>query len=274
MTGAIAGPLLLVGCGKMGGALLQGWLRQGADPADILVVEPMADPHRVLAAPGVKMLAEPGQLPADLDPAVVILAVKPQTMDDVAAHYGRFAAPDTVFLSIAAGTKIAYFEQHFGDDAAIVRVMPNTPAAVERGMSVLCANGRVSAAQRETCTGLMAAVGETAWIADEALMDAVTAVSGSGPAYVFLLIECLAQAGVEAGLSEELAAQLAAATVSGAGELARQSEETPSQLRVNVTSPGGTTQAALEVLMADDGLAPLLRRAVDAAARRSRELGN
>ena len=274
MTGAIAGPLLLVGCGKMGGALLQGWLRQGADPADILVVEPMADPQRVLAAPGVKMLAEPEQLPADLEPAVVILAVKPQTMDEVASRYGRFAAPDTVFMSIAAGTKIAYFEQHFGGDAAIVRVMPNTPAAVERGMSVLCANARVSAAQRETCTNLMAAVGETAWIEDEALMDAVTAVSGSGPAYVFLLIECLAQAGVEAGLSEELAAQLAAATVSGAGELARQSAEMPSQLRINVTSPGGTTQAALDVLMADDGLAPLLRRAVDAAARRSRELGS
>ena len=274
MTGAIAGPLLLVGCGKMGGALLQGWLRQGADPADILVVEPMADPHRVLAAPGVKMLAAPEQLPADFDPAVVVLAVKPQAMDDAAANYGRFATPDTVFMSIAAGTKIAYFERHFGADAAIVRVMPNTPAAVERGMSVLCANARASAAQRGTCTGLMAAVGETAWIEDEALMDAVTAVSGSGPAYVFLLIECLAQAGVEAGLSEELAAQLAAATVSGAGELARQSAETPSQLRVNVTSPGGTTQAALEVLMADDGLAPLLRRAVDAAARRSRELGN
>ena len=274
MTGVIAGPLLLVGCGKMGGALLQGWLRRGADPADILVVEPMADPHRVLAAPGVKMLAEPEQLPADFEPAVVILAVKPQTMDDVAAHYGRFASPNTVFMSIAAGTKIAYFEQHFGADAAIVRVMPNTPAAVERGMSVLCANARVSATQRETCTNLMAAVGETAWIEDEALMDAVTAVSGSGPAYVFLLIECLAQAGIEAGLSEDLAAQLAAATVSGAGELARQAAETPSQLRVNVTSPGGTTQAALEVLMADDGLAPLLRRAVDAAARRSRELGS
>ncbi len=273
MTDAGAGPLLLVGCGKMGGALLQGWLRQGADPRNILVVEPMADPHRVLAAPGVKVLAEPGQVPADFAPAVVILAVKPQSMDEVAPRYGRFAGPDTVFMSIAAGTKIAYFERQFGADAAIVRVMPNTPAAVERGMSVLCANGGVSAARRETCTRLMAAVGETAWIEDEALMDAVTAVSGSGPAYLFLLIECLAQAGVDAGLSEELAAQPAAATVSGAGELARRSAETPGQLRVNVTSPGGTTQAALEVLMADDGLAPLLRRAVQAAARRSRELG-
>jgi pyrroline-5-carboxylate reductase len=185
----------------------------------------------------------------------------------------RHAADGALILSIAAGTKIEFFERHLGSDAAVVRVMPNTPAAIRRGMSVLCANANVSAAQRETADRLMAAAGATAWLDDEGLMDAVTAVSGSGPAYVFLLIETLAAAGVAAGLPEALSKQLALETVAGSGALAQASNDDPAQLRVNVTSPGGTTAAALEVLMAEDGLAPLMRRAVAAATRRGKELG-
>lgn len=264
--------LLLVGCGKMGGALLAGWLERGVAAANVVVVEPAADPSRLSLPDGVRVVADGAAVPAGFAPDVVILAVKPQVMAEAAPAYLGHAAT-AVFMSIAAGTGTAFFEGVFGADAAIVRVMPNTPAAVGRGMSVLYANPRVSAAQRQTCEALMAAVGETAWIADEAQMDAVTAVSGSGPAYVFLLIETLAAAGEKAGLPADLAMTLALNTVAGAGELARQSDEAAAQLRINVTSPGGTTQAALDVLMAADGMAPLLERAVAAAAARSRELG-
>jgi pyrroline-5-carboxylate reductase len=193
-------------------------------------------------------------------------------MDGVMPHYARFAGPATVFLSVAAGKTLAVFETYLGSEAVVVRAMPNTPAAIGRGMIVGCPNERVSDGQKALCDSLMAAVGEVAWIDDEALMDAVTGVSGSGPAYVFLLIECLAQAGRAAGLPGDLADRLALVTVSGAGELARQSAESPTVLRENVTSPNGTTQAALEVLMAEDGLAPLMTKAVAAATQRSREL--
>lgn len=267
------GPLLLVGCGKMGGALLNGWLAQGVAVDDVLVVEPALDPSRVALPPGVQVLASAAELPGDVVPAAVVLAVKPQVMADVAPAYARFAATDTVFLSIAAGTPIRFFEGCLGDRAAVVRVMPNTPAAIGRGMSVLCANARATPAQRDICGRLLAAVGEAAWLDDENLMNAVTAVSGSGPAYVFLLIECLADAGKAVGLPDELARQLALETVAGAGELARRSDDDPAQLRVNVTSPGGTTAAALEILMGPDGLKPLMEKAVTAAEQRGRELG-
>lgn len=267
------GPLLLVGCGKMGGALLHGWLAQGVAASDVLVVEPAADPSRISIPPGVRVVDAADRLPGDFVPAAIILAVKPQVMADVVPAYARFAANDTVFVSIAAGTPVKFFAGVLGDHAAIVRVMPNTPAAVGRGMSVLCANDRTSASQREMCGKLMGAVGAAAWLDDEGLMDAVTAVSGSGPAYVFLLIEAMAEAGVAVGLPPALAQQLALETVAGAGELARQSDDAPGQLRVNVTSPGGTTAAALEVLMAADGLPALMQRAVAAAERRGRELG-
>jgi len=181
--------------------------------------------------------------------------------------------PGTVFMSIAAGTTIANLGKHLGD-ASIVRVMPNTPAAIGRAISVACANPRVTAPQRELCDALLAAIGESTWVEDEGLLDAVTAVSGSGPAYGFLFIETLAEAGAKAGLPTELALQLAQATVAGAGELARVSPESPSRLRENVTSPGGTTRAALDVLMAEDGLAALMTRAVAAATARSRELAS
>ncbi len=268
------GPLLLVGCGKMGGALLSGWLEQGLTAAETFVIEPFAGAREALAAKGVAGMSQLDELDVALAPLVVVFAIKPQQMDAALPAYRRLARPDTVFLSIAAGKTIGFFEGHLGQEAAIVRAMPNTPAAIGRGISVLCPNGRVSPAQRETCGGLMQAAGEVAWVEEEALLDPVTAVSGSGPAYVFLLVETLAQAGVAAGLPEDLAMRLARQTVSGAGELVNRSEEAAATLRQNVTSPGGTTQAALEVLMADDGLQALMTRAVAAANRRSKELAS
>ena len=195
-------------------------------------------------------------------------------MDDVVPPYSCFAGPDTVFLSIAAGKSIGYLESRLGGGAAIVRSMPNTPAAVGRGIAVLCANQAADQAQAESCRTLLAAVGEAVVVDDESLLDAVTAVSGSGPAYVFLLIECLAEAGIEAGLPAELSRRLALATVAGAGALAAEADEPPETLRQNVTSPGGTTHAALGVLMADDGLQQLMTRAVAAATQRSLELAD
>ena len=272
------GRLLLVGCGKMGGALLRGWLERGLPPDKVTVVEPGAEARAGAAALGVAALAgldearvgaRVGAVP---QPDFVVLAVKPQMMEAVLPSCRGLAAPGTAFLSVAAGTTLATFAAALGEETAVIRVMPNTPAAVGRGMSVLCASAGVAESQKAVAGALMAAVGEVAWIQDEALMDAVTAVSGSGPAYVFLLIEALAEAGVEAGLPPELSAQLARATVAGAGELARQSEAPAGQLRQDVTSPGGTTAAALEVLMAADGLPDLMKRAVAAAARRGRDL--
>lgn len=257
--------ILLVGCGKMGGALLQGWLDRGVAAADIMVVEP--------AAPSlpVTVVTDSAAVPPDFAPNLVVLAVKPQVMAQVLPPYRRYAETAT-FLSIAAGKPLSFFQAVLGEQAAIVRAMPNTPAAVRRGITVACASPRVTAEAREACQALLEAVGEVAWIEDEHLMDAVTAVSGSGPAYVFLLAECLAKAGVAAGLPEALATQLARATVSGAGELLRQSSEPADVLRRNVTSPGGTTAAALDVLMAPSALQPLLTEAVAAATRRGREL--
>jgi pyrroline-5-carboxylate reductase len=268
------GELLLVGCGKMGGAMLRGWLARGVRAADVRVVEPNPAASADLAATGVAVVGEVAALPAELAPAVVVLAVKPQMMEAIMPACRRFAGPATVFLSIAAGKTIGSFERHLGAAAAIVRAMPNTPAAVGRGITVACANRYVSAAQRARCDQLLAAVGEVAWVEDEALLDPVTAVSGGGPAYVFLLIECLAEAGVAAGLPVDLAMRLARATVSGSGELARLSPEPAATLRQNVTSPGGTTLEALKILMASDGLQPLLTKAIAAATRRSRELAN
>jgi len=268
----ITGHLLLVGCGKMGGALLRGWLQRGVRPGDVTVVEPNPAPVADLAAQGVRILDDAAKLAAGLKPAVVLVAVKPQMSDAAVPAYRRFADQDTVFLSIAAGRTIAYFERHLGAQASIVRSMPNTPAAVGRGITVACPNPHVSAVQRDLCDELLAAVGEVAWVEDEGLIDAVTAVSGGGPAYVFLLIECLAEAAAAAGLPADLAMRLARVTVSGAGELARQSPEPASVLRQNVTSPAGTTLEALKILMAPDGLQPLLTKAIAAATRRSREL--
>jgi pyrroline-5-carboxylate reductase len=262
-------PILLVGCGKMGGALLAGWRERAVAPR-FVVVEPAAPAS---LAPEITWHAAPEALAPDFVPAAVVFAVKPQSLDDVAPHYRRFSGR-SAFLSIAAGKTLGFFARALGTEAAAVRAMPNTPAAIGRGISVACAGPRVGTAERALCGRLLEAVGEVAWVEDEGLLDAVTAVSGSGPAYVFLLIECLAKAGVAAGLPEELASRLARATVAGSGELARISPDSAARLREAVTSPGGTTRAALDVLMAPGGLEKLLTDAVAAATRRSRELAD
>jgi pyrroline-5-carboxylate reductase len=254
--------LLLVGCGKMGGAMLRGWReRHAADR--FVVVEP---------AGGEDVFRDAESLPQDLSPDVIVLAVKPQMMDAALPSYRRFARPGALLLSIAAGKTLAYFARHLGPEAAVVRAMPNTPAAVGRGITVACANAHASAAQRTLCDRLLAAVGEVAWVEEEGLIDPVTAVSGGGPAYVFLLIEVLAKAGIASGLPEDLAMRLARSTVVGAGELARVSPEPASRLRENVTSPKGTTFEALKILMGPKGIEPLFIEAIAAATRRSREL--
>jgi pyrroline-5-carboxylate reductase len=265
--------LLLVGCGKMGGALLAGWLERGL-ARRVVVVEPGPGAARFAGRPGVERLSDAAAIASDFQPSVVVVAVKPQGMADVLPPYRRFADAGALFLSIAAGKTLGYFARALGEGAAVVRAMPNTPASIGRGIAVACANARARPEQHRIAEALLAAVGEVGWVEDEALLDAVTAVSGSGPAYVFLLIECLARAGVAAGLPEALAERLARATVAGSGELARRSAESAALLRENVTSPGGTTRAALDVLMAVDGFDSLLRRAVLAATKRSRELAD
>jgi pyrroline-5-carboxylate reductase len=270
---AVAGPLVLVGCGKMGSALLRGWLAHGLAAADVFVVEPDA-PLRddTRARHGIVAVAEAKELPTDLQPRALVFAVKPQAMAAVLPAYRTLARSGAVILSIAAGTVIARFEAAFGEDTPVVRAMPNTPAAIGHGVATLYANGHVSTAQRELCVALMAAVGAVHWIDDEDHKHAITAMSGGGPAYVFLLIETLAKAGIACGLPEDLAWPLARATVAGSGALAAHSDEPVEVLRQNVTSPGGTTQAALEVLMVEDGIQPLFERAIAAGTRRSREL--
>ena len=265
--------LLLVGCGKMGGAMLDGWLERGMAAQDVTIVEPNTDTAQDLTQRlGVNAVAAADALDADFAPDVVVLAVKPQMMDAVLPDYARFAAGDTVFLSIAAGKTIAAFEAGLGERAAIVRAMPNTPAAVGRGMTVGCPNAHVTEAQAQACRELLSAVGDVEWLTDEDLMDAVTALSGSGPAYIFHMVEAMAHAGRMAGLQPEMAEKLARQTVAGAGELLHSSPLSAETLRENVTSPGGTTAAALDVLMADGGLKDLMADAIAAAAKRSKEL--
>jgi pyrroline-5-carboxylate reductase len=263
------GVVALVGAGKMGGALLDGWIGLGLDPARIIVIEPQpAPPISALAARGLRLNSDIATVRAD----AAVLAVKPQAAAEAIAGMRALVSPGTVVVSIMAGRPIAFLAAALPPGTAIIRAMPNTPAAIGRGITVAVANRMVTPAQRRLADALLIAAGAVEWIDDEALMDTVTAVSGSGPAYVFLLAESLARAGENAGLPAALAARLARATVAGAGELMHRSPLEPAALRHNVTSPGGTTAAALGVLMADDGLDPLMQRAVAAAARRSREL--
>lgn len=266
-----SGHVVLVGCGKMGSALAVGWLHGPLEPARLTVVEPDDAAAAHLAPLGITRVATPAALPRDTAFAAIVYAVKPQVMAEILPAYVGAGGADTVHLSIAAGCPIALFERHLGP-VPIVRAMPNTPAAIGRGMTVACANDAVGHARRALCGRLLEAVGAVAWIDDESLMDAVTAVSGSGPAYVFLLAECLAEAAETAGLPAPLARRLAEETVAGAGALMAESAGSAAVLRRNVTTPGGTAEAALSVLMAAGGLAPLLTRAVRAAANRSRAL--
>ncbi len=267
--GLVSLTVALIGCGKMGGAMARGWLANGLSADRLFVVDPAAtDVPDGVARTDAAALSAQAQVPD-----IIVLAVKPQGMADTLPAYRTLAERGSVFLSVAAGKTIDGLTAGLGGTAAVVRAMPNTPAAVGRGASVLCANARVPADRRAACEALMAAVGSVHWVDDEALMDAVTAVSGSGPAYVFWLVEAMAAAGEKAGLPADLAAALARQTVVGAGALMAGSPETADTLRRNVTSPGGTTAAALSVLMAETtGLGPLMAEAVDAAARRSREL--
>jgi pyrroline-5-carboxylate reductase len=260
------GTIALAGAGKMGGAMLTGWLAGGLDPARVVVIEPQPSSEiSALAAKGIRLN------PKDAGTAdTLVLAVKPQMFREAGPGLKPLVGPSTLVVSIMAGTNIAALEQVCG--GMVVRAMPNTPAAIGRGITVAVAAKNVSAAQRATADALLRATGSVEWVDDESLMDAVTAVSGSGPAYVFLLAEELARAGVEAGLPAELATKLARETVAGSGELLHRSDLDSATLRQNVTSPGGTTAAALEVLMAKDGLQPLMIRAIAAATKRSKEL--
>ncbi len=262
--------ILLVGGGNMGQALLRGWLADGRAPESIHVVDPNEAARAAVESLGV---AASSNRPHSIGADVIVFAVKPHLVEGALQDYRDLIEGQATLLTIAAGKTIASCENLLGSGAAIVRGMPNTPAAIGQGITVLVANRAVGSAQKQLCESLMAAVGQVAWLEDDGLMDAVTAVSGSGPAYVFLLIECLAAAAVEVGLEKGLAERLALATVSGAGAYAMASDANPAELRRRVTSPGGTTQAALEVLMGDSrALESLVSEAVRAAARRGREL--
>lgn len=253
--------LILVGAGKMGGALLEGW--QQASVADhIYVVDPSSP----------ACLASVNDIPVGAVIDAVVFAVKPQVLADVVADYVGHIASGALCVSIAAGKTVSFFENQFGASARIVRSMPNLPASIGRGVTVACANAPVTAADRDMATRLLSAVGKVVWMDDEAMLDPVTALSGSGPAYVFLLIEVLAKAGMRAGLAPDVAETLARETVIGSAALAAESALAASTLRENVTSPGGTTAAALKVLMADPGLQDIFDRAIEAATARSREL--
>jgi pyrroline-5-carboxylate reductase len=264
----IQGTVVLAGAGKMGGAMLSGWLAQGLGAKRVVVIEPQpSDEIRASAAKGVRLNPSAKDIG---NVAALVVALKPQAFREAGPGLKPFAGPATLVVSIMAGMTIASIVGVIGGN--VVRAMPNTPAAIGRGITVAVAAKNVGDAQRPTADALLRATGAVEWVDDEALMDAVTAVSGSGPAYVFLLAEELARAGVEAGLPEALATRLARETLAGAGELLHRSELSAASLRQNVTSPGGTTAAALEVLMGTGGLQSLMTRAVAAATRRSREL--
>ncbi|MEA2818339.1 MAG: pyrroline-5-carboxylate reductase [Bradyrhizobium sp.] len=264
----IEGTIVLAGAGKMGGAMLSGWLAQGLYATRVAVIEPYpSDEIKALLAKGVQLNPAPSDIGSV---AALVVALKPQMFREVGPQLRPFVGSSTLVVSIMAGTTIAALTEACG--GSVVRAMPNTPAAIGRGITVAVADQNVSAAQRGTADALLHSIGSVEWTSDETLMDAVTAVSGSGPAYVFLLAEELARAGVEAGLPPELATKLARETVAGSGELLRRSDLDSATLRQNVSSPGGTTVAALEVLMGEGGMQSLLTRAVAAATKRSREL--
>jgi pyrroline-5-carboxylate reductase len=270
MPATLPSSLVLVGCGKMGGAMLEGWLRMGLRGSSVNVIDPNAghslvsicDQHDISLNPSPEMISAP---------EVLVLGIKPQMLESAAPDIVPFIGPNTLVVSILAGKTIGDIKARL-PAKAVVRAMPNLPASVQRGVTGCAASPEVSEDQREVADLLMSGIGRVEWVADEALIDAVTAVSGSGPAYVFYLTECLAKAGAALGLPADLAARLARGTVEGAGELLHRSDLPPSTLRENVTSPGGTTAAALAVLMAGDGLEPLMREAVAAARKRAEEL--
>lgn len=267
---ASSGAIVLIGAGNMGGALLTGWLKNGVQGSSVIVVDPQ--PSEAMS----KLIGNAGarhvtSVPADITAGVLFIAVKPQVLDAVLPPFKQVVSAETVVVSIAAGKTLASLETHLGK-AAMVRAMPNTPAMVGRGVTGAFANAEVGERQRQLVNDLLKVSGPVEWVPEEADIDAVTAVSGSGPAYVFYLVECMAEAGRKLGLQADLAMRLARETVAGAGELLHQSPDDASRLRQNVTSPGGTTAAALAVLMAQDGMQPLFDEALEAARKRAQEL--
>ena len=270
MSLPLSGPIVLIGAGNMGGAMALGWIRSGIAASSVIAADP--NPPEAMKArfteAGINIVAA---APDDVKAGVIFVAVKPQVMEAVLPAYRKLIGPDTIVISIAAGKPIAFIEAHLGD-APMVRAMPNTPAMIGRGVTGAFANARVSEAQRKLVHSLLEVSGPVEWVENESLIDAVTALSGSGPAYVFYLVECMAEAGRKLGLPADLAMRLARATVSGGGELLHQSPDDAAVLRRNVTSPGGTTAAALDVLMADDGMQPLFDAAIKAARDRAEEL--
>lgn len=265
MTRVNSRGLVLLGCGKMGSAMLQGWLSQGLSPDAVYIIDP--NPSEWLQGTSVHLNTDLPQ-----DPAVLMIAVKPQMMKDALPQVEGFGGGGTLILSVAAGTPIATYEAVFGAGTRVVRSMPNTPAAVGKAITAIVGNAEATGDDLDLAEDLLLAIGQVVRLTSEAQIDAVTGISGSGPAYIFYMIDALAAAARAEGLPEALAMQLAKATVAGAGALAEQADETPEQLRINVTSPNGTTQAGLEVLMGEGGLAPLIRKTVAAATHRSREL--
>lgn len=264
------GPVVLVGAGNMGGAMLTGWLKSGVPGSSVTVIDP--GPSDAMLA----QIADAGatysrDVPADLKAGILFLALKPQVMATVLPGLKALVGPQTVVVSVAAGKTLAFMEEHLGA-AAMVRAMPNTPAMIGRGVTGAFANAAVSAEQRDIVHRLLKVSGPVEWLEGEEQINAVTAVSGSGPAYVFYLVECMAEAGRKAGLQADLAMRLARETVAGAGELLHRSPDAAARLRQNVTSPGGTTAAALSVLMADEGMQPLFDKAIEAARKRAEEL--
>ena len=273
MTIPLAGRLVLVGAGKMGGAMLEGWLKQGVERGKITVLDP-SPPAESTALIEQSAIALNPPISGIADAEIIVMAVKPQTATEAVPAIAPLRSSRPLVLSVVAGKTIAFFEEYFGSDAAIIRTIPNTPAAVGRAITAMAANKNVSSAQQALARALLSAIGEVVTVAHERQIDAVTALSGSGPAYVFLLTECLAEAGKKLGLPEDLATRLARATVSGSGELMRVSGLPAATLRQNVTSPKGTTHAALQILMAENGMMKLFEDALAAAEKRSRELAS
>ncbi len=270
MNGLSTGSIVLVGAGNMGGAMLSGWLRNGVPGSSVTVVDP--NPSEAMLT----MIAEAGashstKAPSGKTADILFLAVKPQVMEQVLPPLKSLVGQSTVVVSVAAGKTLAFMEDHLGK-AAMVRAMPNTPAMIGRGITGAFANAEVSAQQRDAVQRLLKVSGPVEWVLSEADINAVTALSGSGPAYVFYLVECMAEAGRKAGLPADLAMRLARETVAGAGELLHRSPDDASKLRQNVTSPGGTTAAALGVLMADQSMQTLFDHAIEAARLRAEEL--
>lgn len=267
--------ILLVGCGKMGAALMGGWEKSGVPSENILIIEPEdANAKLIQEQYGVEVLGGPEHVEGNFEPDIIVFAIKPQVMDEVLPKYVDFTHNNEVFLSIAAGKSLEYLGSQLGNEKPIVRAMPNLPATIGKGITALTANKKVDKSRKAQCTALMEAVGEVVWVEDEALMDMVTAISGSGPAYVFYIIEAMLEAAKSSGMDEVVARKLICETISGSANLAACAKEPLEQLREDVTSPGGTTEAALNILMDGDNFRDILEEAVKAAEAKSKQLNN